>query len=66
MRTIPMNEAEKANELKDDQKYVDWRADPIEMLEAMDAELQKHGLEIVQRETKGDYYIFSIEKLKKS
>jgi len=41
--------------------HVDWRDGPVEVMTAVDKELEKHGLEVVIHENEnGDFYAFSI------
>ena len=42
----------------------DWKENPSDVMEAVDKELAQHGLEVVSHESDGDFYAFSIMKIK--
>lgn len=44
---------------------VDWKENPSDVMEAVGKELAQHGLEVVSHESDGDFYAFSIMKIKK-
>jgi hypothetical protein len=44
------------------QPTLDWRADPMAVMEAIDKALEPFGLEIVLRDTHADYYEFAVDK----
>lgn len=44
----------------------DWKASGEEVMEVFDSVLKLHGLEVVKHETCGDFYAFSIKKIKKT
>ena len=43
---------------------IDWRDDPIAVMEVVDAHLKEHGLEIVTHESDADWYGFTIRPIK--
>jgi len=43
---------------------VDWNDNPNDVMEAVNWEIQRYGLEVVVHETDGDYYAFSIQPIK--
>lgn len=44
---------------------VGWKENPDDVMEAAGKELAKYGLEVVSHESDGDFYAFSIKKIKK-
>ena len=57
MRQIPMPE----NAQPEASGFADWRADPAEMLQAVDQQLAAFGLEVVLIDTGSDY-LWRVEK----
>jgi len=43
----------------------DWNDNPMEVMEAVSKELAQYGLEVVNHENDGDFFAFSIQKIKK-
>jgi hypothetical protein len=42
---------------------IDWKADPFDTLEAVDAALEKFGLEVTTFETGDDSVVFKVDKI---
>lgn len=47
------------------QLSADWNDNPMEVMEAVSKELAQYGLEVVNHENNGDFFAFSIVKIKK-
>ena len=43
----------------------DWKENPAGVMEAVNAQLKEHGLEVINHASDGDFYAFSIRKIKK-
>jgi len=50
---------------KDEWMTSDWKDHAGEVLENIDDLLEKHGLEIIDLDTGGDFYMYTIRKRKK-